>query len=478
MAAVSERDYLEAQPPERHEPGALEAIRERIDAGGRPFAVIDDDPTGTQCVHGVPVLTTWEEDDLAAAMNGPSSTFFVLTNSRSMPPDEAEKVNRDIGQRLGRHAPPAGVAVASRSDSILRGHFPLETDTLAAALAETTGRAVDGVVVCPAFFEAGRLTIDDVHWVRIGNELWPAGETEFARDESFGFSSSNLAEWVEEKTGGRWPASEVARVGLADVREGGPERVRELLSGISGGRPVIVNATGYADLEVFMIGLLDVEAQGTSFVYRTGPSFQRTRGGISESAPLQAEELYAKRPARGRGLVVLGSYVGASTRQFERLLALPEVETVELSVAAVLDDERRDAHVAEVAARAVDLLGSADVVVYTSREEVRGDAARTGFGVKQAVADALVDVVRAVPEDAPLAWVMGKGGITSSDVGIKGLGVRQAEVAGQLFTGLVSVWILPEEARFPGLPYVVFPGNVGGPDSLAEAVERLRGGRG
>jgi uncharacterized protein YgbK (DUF1537 family) len=320
--------------------------------------------------------------------------------------------------------------------------------------------------------------MDDVHWVRIGQELWPAGETEFARDESFGFSSSNLAEWVEEKTGGRWPASEVVRVGLTDLREGGPERVRELLSGVSGGRPVIVNATGYADLEVFTLGLLDVEAQGTSFVYRTGPSFQRTRGGISESTPLGHDELYARRAPRGRGLVVLGSYVGASTRQFERLLELPEVEPIELSVAAVLDEERRDAHVGDVVRKAVETLGSAEVVVYTSREEVRGDAARTGFGVKSAVADALVDVVRGVPEDAPLAFVVGKGGITSSDVGTKGLGVRRAEVAGQLFPGLVSVWILPDDARFPGLPYVVFPGNVGGPDSLAEAVERLRAGAG
>ena len=474
--AVPEKDFLASQPVERWEPGALEAIRERIDASRRPFAVLDDDPTGTQCVHGVPVLTTWEEDEIHAALDGPSSTFFVLTNSRSLPPDGAAELNRTIGRRIGTGAPAAGVAVASRSDSILRGHFPLETDVLAEALEETTGRPTDGVVVCPAFFEAGRLTADDVHWVRQGNDLVPAGETEFARDESFGFKSSDLREWVEEKTGGRWPAAEVVSVGLRDLREGGPERVRELLGGVRGGRPVIVNATSYADLEIFVLGLLDVEAEGVSFIYRTGPSFQRTRGGISESPPLEADALYARRPARGHGLVVLGSYVGASTRQFERLLALPRVRPIELSVAEVLDPGRRDAHVREVAERATDALGSSEVVVHTSREEVRGDSARTGFDVKSTVAQALVDVVRAVPDDAPVAFIVGKGGITSSDVGTKGLGVRRAEVAGQMFTGLVSVWILPDDSRYPGLPYVVFPGNVGGPESLAEVVERLRAG--
>jgi uncharacterized protein YgbK (DUF1537 family) len=120
-------------------------------------------------------------------------------------------------------------------------------------------------------------------------------------------------------------------------------------------------------------------------------------------------------------------------------------------------------------------LAGSEVVVYTSRDVVGGGPGRTGFEVGRAVSDALVEVMRRVDAEAPLAFVVAKGGITSSDVGTRGLGVRRAEVAGQMLPGIVSVWVLPEESAFPGLPYVIFAGNVGGPDSLARVIEILRG---
>lgn len=52
--------------------------------------------------------------------------------------------------------------------------------------------------------------------------------------------------------------------------------------------------------------------------------------------------------------------------------------------------------------------------------------------------------------------------------------VRRAEVAGQMLPGIVSIWVLPEESAFPGLPYVIFAGNVGEPDSLARVIQILR----
>ena len=72
------------------------------------------------------------------------------------------------------------------------------------------------------------------------------------------------------------------------------------------------------------------------------------------------------------------------------------------------------------------------------------------------------------------AFVIAKGGITSSDVGTKALRVRRAEVMGQLLPG-VPVWRTGQESRFPGTPYVIFPGNVGEDSSLREAVEILTG---
>jgi uncharacterized protein YgbK (DUF1537 family) len=470
---VDAREYLDLQPPERRIPGALEKIRERVAAQGRRIAVLDDDPTGTQTVHGVPVLTTWSVEDLRWGLEQTSPTFYILTNSRSLPEEEAAAMNREVASNLAAAAERTGtdLVVTSRGDSTLRGHFPAETD----ALAQGLGRNIDGVILCPCYLEAGRLTADDTHWVRQGERLVPAGETEFARDASFGYASSDLRLWVEEKTAGRVPASEVVSVGLGDIREGGPSRVAEILRGVSSGLPVVANAASYADLEVFVLGLLDAEEAGKRFLYRTGPSFVRARGGIPEKGPLRPEELYRRRPRRGHGLVLVGSHVALTTRQLEEALKLEGVRPVELSVPRLLEEAEREEELARVAGEVNAGLAGSEVVVYTSREVVGGGPGRTGFDVGRAVSDALVEVMRRVDAGAPLAFVVAKGGITSSDVGTRGLGVRRAEVAGQMLPGIVSVWVLPEESAFPGLPYVIFAGNVGEADSLARVIEILRG---
>jgi len=479
---MDEREYLASQPSTRTVEGALEEIQRRVVESGRSVVVLDDDPTGVQSVHGVPVLTTWAVEDLRWALEQTSPTFYILTNSRSFPEQEAVALNREIVRNL-LEAAGSGTDfdVVSRSDSTLRGHYPAETDALAEVLEEGE-RGPDGLIICPAFFEAGRITVDDVHWVRQDGELIPAGQTEFASDHSFGYRSSDLKAWVEEKTGGRLKAQEVLSAGLADLREGGPERVASILKEASGGRPVVVNAASYADLEVFVLGLLAAETEGKRFLYRTGPSFVRTRGGITEPKILGPEDLYRKRPKEGHGLVLVGSYVPTTTRQLEAALALDGVRSVEMSVPRLLEPGSREDELGRVVEEVNGSLASSEVVVYTSRELVTASAGEsaglTNFEIGAAVSGALVEAMRRVDRSLPLSFVVAKGGITSSDIATKGLKVRRAEVAGPLLPpGIVPVWILPEENDFPGLPYVIFPGNVGGPDSLARAIEVLRGER-
>ena len=479
---MDERGYLASQLPELRIEGALDEIRKRVVESGRRVVVLDDDPTGVQSVHGVPVLTTWVVEDLRWALEQTSPTFYILTNSRSLAEQEAIALNQEIARNLAEAAEPAtDFDVVSRSDSTLRGHYPAETDALAETLKEG-GRGPDGFIICPAFFEAGRITVDDVHWVRQDGELVPAGQTEFASDHTFGYHASDLKAWIEEKTGGRIKAHEVVSVGLADLREGGPERVLKLLDEASGGRSVVVNAASYADLEVFVVGLLAAEEGGKRFLYRTGPSFVRTRGGITEPKILGPEDLYHKRSKEGHGLVLVGSYVPTTTRQLEGALALDGIRGVEMSVLRLLELESREDELGRVAEDVNGSLASSEVVVYTSRELVTagkaGSAGLSNFEIGTAVSGALVDVMRRVDRTLPLSFVVAKGGITSSDIATKGLEVRRAEVAGPLLPpGIVPVWILPEENDFPGLPYVIFPGNVGGPGSLAQAIQILRGER-
>ena len=101
-------------------------------------------------------------------------------------------------------------------------------------------------------------------------------------------------------------------------------------------------------------------------------------------------------------------------------------------------------------------------------------AATTRWPPPATVSNAVTEVVRAALEARP-AWIIAKGGITSHDVAVHGLGIRRATVLGQLLPGMVSVF-RPVEAdeRAVGIPYVVFAGNVGDEGTLAEIVQRFR----
>lgn len=473
LGPVSADELLSRQPPEWSVPHAMATIGDRVESQGTRIAVLDDDPTGTQSVHGVPVLTTWESADLRAALTQPSTAFFVLTNSRSRSRLEAAAISATIATRLADLADELGidVEVISRSDSTLRGHFPAEIDALQRGFGQG-GRRYDGVIVCPCFLDVGRVTVDDVHWVREGDQFVPAADTEFAADATFGYRSSNLRAWVQEKTEGRIPIEEVRSVSLADIRGGGPRRVTELLQEAAG-RAVVVNAVSYADLEVFVLGLLDAEAAGRRFLYRTGPSFVRVRAGIEPRPVLRARDIYPDGDRPGFGLVVVGSHAALSTRQLEAAIALGGLHRIELSVPRLLGAGREDEidrAVEEIAER----LPDCDVVLYTSRDLVRADDPDESLALSRSVSGALVEVVARLDRGRPPRFLVAKGGITSSDIATEGLGVRRAQVAGQLLPGAVSVWLLTADSDFPGLPYVIFPGNVGTADTLARVVSILR----
>jgi uncharacterized protein YgbK (DUF1537 family) len=446
----------------------LPAIQVQVKASRRKVVVLDDDPTGTQTVHSIPVLTKWSVETLYAELKNDLPAFYVLTNSRSLPLAQAEAMNTEIGRNLvdaGRQASREFVVV-SRSDSTLRGHFPGEVR----ALAETLGQDFDAWLIIPFFLEGGRYTIGDVHYVAEGEWLVPAGETEFARDAAFGYRASNLRHWVEEKTAGRVPADAVASISLADMRCGGPEQVARRFAELTTGSVCIVNVASYRDMEVFVQGLLSAEARGQRFLYRTAASFVRVRAGLAPRSLLTRVDLNL--PDSGGGLVVVGSYVPRTTGQVNALLAQPGMVSLEIHVEALLDDKLRDNEIARVAGQADRALRQGeDVVVYTSRQLVTGPDAESSLSIGQCISDGLVALVQALSTRP--RYLVAKGGITSSDVATHGLGVKRSLVLGQILPG-VPVWQLGPESRFPGLAYVVFPGNVGGPQALAEIVSALK----
>jgi uncharacterized protein YgbK (DUF1537 family) len=175
--------------------------------------------------------------------------------------------------------------------------------------------------------------------------------------------------------------------------------------------------------------------------------------------------------------VVVGSHVGLTSRQVAKAQERGGMTEAELHVPTLIDPDRRDDHVADIGRQVVEALGSSDVLLFTSRTLLRGGDADDSLAISRNVSTAVIEVVRAALAAHP-AWVVAKGGITSHDVAVRGLGIRRAEVIGQLFPGMVSVF-RPIEAspEAVGTPYVVFAGNVGGDDTLADVVDLFTGRR-
>lgn len=462
----SRTDVLAGLPPEP--PGSrLADIADDIKSSRRMIVVLDDDPTGTQTVHDTPVLTQWSKDALTAEFAAEHNLFYILTNSRALPVDEADERAREIGRNLRQAAAESGrpLTVISRSDSTLRGHYPHEV----LALEEALGRSGGVHVLVPFFHEGGRLTVDEVHYVADGDDLIPAAETPFAQDPAFGFRSSNLIDWAVEKHAGRLAREQVHSISINALRESDSETLAATLAAIPAGCVCIVNAAVPADLEAFVVAARLAERRGATFMYRTAASFVQVCAGLNPRPLLTSADL--SDAPRAPGLVVVGSHVPKTTRQLERLLQRERsIQAVALDVGRLLSD-RRDEHIRWTLSAITSCLRSGrDVALHTSRDLISGDSASDCLRIGSEVSSALCAIVSQI--DQPLRFLIAKGGITSSDLATNALSVRRATVTGQIIPG-VPVWRLGPESTRADLTYVVFPGNVGDDDALRQAYRKL-----
>ena len=437
----------------------------------RRLLILDDDPTGSQCVAGIDVAFDLDPAIPVGVLEQPGSACFVLTNTRALDEQEAVALNRRVlAGVLDGGVPASGLHVVSRSDSTLRGHVIAEPVAIADELA-ARGIDVDAFVLCPAMLEAGRFTEGDVHYATVDGEAVEVAETDFARDATFGFTSSDLRAFLEERSGGAVRAADVLSVSLEDIRAGAG-RVREILSAARDRRWVVVNATEYTDLEVVAEAMALLEAEGRTFVTRCAPSFVRPLVGQQGARVVDPDSITIPEGRLDHGLVVVGSHVGLTTTQLRAVQQRGTLAEVEIHVPSVLD-ERREQHLAAVAAQVAETLRSSDCVVFTSRDLVRTDDPAESLAIARSVSDAVVEVVRRVRAAKP-AWVVAKGGITSHEVAENGLGIRRARVEGQFWPGQVSLFSAQEAPdEVMGAPYVVFPGNVGGEQALADVVDVL-----
>ena len=449
-------------------------LQAEIDADDRKIVVLDDDPTGVQTIHDLAVYTSWDKESILDGFLGEDKLFFILTNSRGFTQEQTAAAHREIAAAVSEVSEETGIdyVIMNRTDSTLRGHFPLETSVLREEIERHTDKKFDGEILCPFFKEGGRFTIDNIHYVRYGDELIPANETEFARDKTFGYTARTLPEYVEEKTGGAYKKEDVTCISLDDIRGMDTDKITGQLMGVSDFNKIIVNAIDYPDVKMFCIALYRAMRAGKNFLFRTGAALVKVICGNPDQPLLTREQMVTSESDNG-GVIIVGSHTAKTTAQMEYLRTMDNIEFVELDATLVRDPEAFEAEVERCLALEEEYIRAGKTVCcYTTRALITADTGNKEDDLRLSVmiSDAVQSLVGRL--SVTPAFVIAKGGITSSDIGTKALGVRKAYVLGQIRPG-IPVWRTGAESTFPGTPYVIFPGNVGEASTLREAAEVL-----
>ena len=404
--------------------------------------VLDDDPTGSQSVEGVPVALEFEPDRLRSLLRDHPG-FFAITNTRAMDEERAVALLGRLKADIETTAAELGVAVrfVLRGDSTLRGHVFAEIGVFEGA---------DGVVLlAPAFPGGGRLTEDGVHLVRTADRWLNAADTEFAQDPVFGFRERSLREYVAARAPGR------------PFRSVKPADVEDALVSALPGTIVAPDTKNDADIATIHAGLTAARNRGRDVTVRCAAPLAALEIGSPSRGLLSRDGL----GVTGSVLVVCGSHTRAASEQLAELGPLTG-EPVTLPTALAMADGAEAARWA--AAQIMDRLDRAPVAVL-STERIRRAEHGTVIDGEQVMTALTATVALVRPR---LGAVIAKGGITSAEVARTGLGVGVARVRGQLLPG-VSLWDV-ELADGRALPYVVVPGNIGSPSTLLDLVTALR----
>lgn len=429
--------------------------------------VLDDDPTGSQTVHSCLLLMQWDVETLRFGLTDDSPIVFILTNTRALTPEEAQQVTLEVCQNLKQAIAAENIEnflVVSRSDSTLRGHYPIETDAIASELGP-----FDAHFLIPAFFEGGRITRDSIHYLMIDGTPTPVHETEFAKDSVFGYSHSYLPDYVAQKTQGQISSDRVQRFLLEDIREGSFDRLMTLSNNQCG----VVDAEHQVDLDWFAGDLLRASSHSKRFLLRSAASILTSLAQLP-SQPVMAEHMNQYVREGKPGIILVGSHVQKTTEQLSQLLEEPEISGIEVDVSHLLknDPNSQEDLIESISSQVQDIHSQGTTpVIYTSRQELTFPTIQARLDFGKQVSHVLMSVVQNLPED--IGYLISKGGITSNDVLSHGLALRSARLLGQILAGCSLVRTPIDHPRFPNLPVVLFPGNVGDRHGLATVYQRL-----
>ncbi|BEV35529.1 four-carbon acid sugar kinase family protein [Synechococcus sp. M16CYN] len=446
------------------------------------IVVIDDDPTGSQTVHGCPLLLRWDVETVRRGLRHASPLLFLLADTRALKPSAAALRNREIAANLDAALVEEGlsrsdVQLVSRGDSTLRGHGTLEPATLEGCFGPFAA-----TLHVPAFLEGGRTTVGGVHLLH-GE---PVHTTPFAQDRLFGFTTSYLPAWLEQKSAGAIKAADVVKISCRELNqaiEGTLPQLIERLACLQGNVSVVVDIVHQSQLDVLADAVLALKGE-RRFLFRSAASLLKALADLGPQ-PLDSIGLaqLRRRGSNGAllpGMVMVGSHVPLADHQLKRLLGESECTGLELPV-------RRVAHVlargmpgpllADLERVWQDQLNTliqsgGTPVVFTSRDELTFASASVSRRFSCTLARLMGRLASAVAPD--LGYLISKGGLTTQTLLAYGLGLEAVQLEGQFLPGLSLV--RPSGGAERTLPILTFPGNLGASDTLLEAWQRMQAG--
>lgn len=424
------------------------------------IVVLDDDPTGTQTVKDLPVYTDWTESLLTDAFEQPNNMFYILTNSRALNALETTQLHQELSKNIENVSQKLNkpYLIISRGDSTLRGHFYLEPNVLN----ETATKPFNAVFYLPEFFEGDRYTYKGIHYLKEDNQYIPVSESEFANDTTFGFDSTSMADFIEEKSQSEIKSENVFHITLDQIRNREKEQILNTFGDLNNFDAVVVDALNDEDMNYFTTCLVEyLKYHNKKFIFRTAASFVKS---ICET-PGEIINLQNYKKNNNGGIIIVGSHVKKSSSQLKHLLENANINAIEFDVKAVTQSNFQD-YIDKLTTEVENIITKGkDVVIYTSRDVIKTGDLTNNLSISTNISNGLVSIIKRLSIQPN--FIIAKGGITSSDVATKGLNIKKAKVIGQITKG-VPVWLTGKEAKYHHMPYVIFPGNVGEVDTLTK----------
>ncbi len=447
--------------------------------------IIDDDPTGSQTVHSCPLILSWDKETIAKGINDKSPLLFILANTRSLSKELAAQRTKEICIAIIDACSildlsPNEILIISRGDSTLRGHALLEPEIISEVIGP-----FDAIFHVPAFLEGGRTTLNGIHFL----DKIPVHKSNYAKDLIFGYSTSYLPDWLEEKSNRTILSENVACLNVEFLNEAiqskiGLDKLINWLLSLKDQTFVVVDAELYCHIEVFCFAikhLLDKKR----FLFRSAASLINGFANLPMNQYSQKDlvglrlknELGSFKP----GLIMIGSHVDLADRQLSVLLSDENCLGLELPVkklAEFFEFPSDDNFLYNLESILIEniyqiLAAKKTPVLYTSRKEfhLSSELVRINFG--NFLANFMANLVSSLSID--LGYIISKGGITTNTLLTNGLNYKFLRLKGQILPGLSVVCSLDQTYK-NSIPIITFPGNLGDDYTLLEAWQLMEEG--